>query len=305
MTKKIDTFLGYFNSGHLIVNAKREIFFSNQYMVNHLGWSQEALSQMSLGDIFSRASNIFIDSYVYPLLINEHCAEELQLTLVTAKGHKIAVVANIRLDEHQTTYWSVYSCANRDKLYQELIQAKELLEKQSEELLEMATVDSLTGLLNRRELDNRASKVLSQAKRSKSWVAVIVVDVDFFKAINDTYGHAFGDEVLQYLGTLLLKKRRDHDIVARFGGEEFVLVLPDINEENAFKVAEAIRVDIETTDFKGISITVSIGLSLNKNDNNEFDILFKEADSALYVAKKGGRNKSVLFEASFLKPVIK
>jgi len=273
-------------------------------MVNHLGWSQEALSEMSLGDIFSRASNIFIDSYVYPLLINEHCAEELQLTLITAKGDKIAVVANINLDQYQTTYWSLYGCANRDKLYQELIQAKELLEKQSEELLEMATVDSLTGLLNRRALDNRASKVLSQAKRSRSSVAVIIIDIDFFKVINDTYGHALGDDVLQYLGTLLLKKRRDHDIVARFGGEEFILVLPDVNEKNACKVAEAIRVDIETTQFKGISITVSIGVSLNKEDNNEFDVLFKEADSALYIAKKEGRNKSVLFEPSFLKPAI-
>lgn len=273
-------------------------------MVNHLGWSQEVLSEMSLGDIFSRASNIFIDSYVYPLLINEHCAEELQLTLITAKGDKIAVVANINLDQYQTTYWSLYGCANRDKLYQELIQAKELLEKQSEELLEMATVDSLTGLLNRRALDNRASKVLSQAKRSRSSVAVIIIDIDFFKAINDTYGHALGDDVLQYLGTLLLKKRRGHDIVARFGGEEFILVLPDVNEKNACKVAEAIRVDIETTQFKGISITVSIGVSLNKEDNNEFDVLFKEADSALYIAKKEGRNKSVLFEPSFLKPAI-
>jgi diguanylate cyclase (GGDEF)-like protein len=305
MTSQLDSFLGCFNSGHFVVNAKREISFSNQYMVNHLGWSQEALSEMSLSDIFSRASNIFIDSYVYPLLINEHCAEELQLTLITAKGNKVAVVANIRLDEYQTTYWSLFDCANRDKLYQELIHAKELLEKQGEELLEMATVDALTGLLNRRELDNRVRRLLSQAQRNKSSVAVIIIDIDFFKVINDTKGHAFGDDVLQHLGEVLLKRHREHDILARYGGEEFVLVLPDVNEENAFKVAEAIRVDIETTNFKGIGITVSIGVSLNKEDNNEFDILFKEADSALYIAKKGGRNKSVLFEPSFLKPAIK
>lgn len=274
-------------------------------MVNRLGWPQESLSEMSLSDIFTKASNIFIDSYVYPLLINEYCAEELQLTMLTSTGEKIPVVANIKLDEDQTTYWSLFDCVNRDKLYQELIKAKELLETQSQELLAMAAIDPLTGLLNRREMDNRVGRLLSQAQRNKSSVAVIILDVDFFKNINDDHGHAFGDEVLQNLGKILLESHREHDIVARFGGEEFVLVLPDVDEENAIKVAEVIRVDIEKTEIKGIHITVSIGVSLNKEDKNEFDILFKEADSALYIAKNGGRNKTVLFNSSFLKPAIK
>ena len=295
MATKLNAFLDRFYSGHLVVNAKREISFSNQYLVHRLGWPRETLSEMSLPDIFSKASNIFIDSYVYPLLINEHCAEELQLTLVSCKGEKIPVVANVRLDAEQTTYWSFYGCANRDKLYEELIQAKELLEKQSEELVEMATIDALTGLLNRRELDNRASKILSQAQRNKSSVAVIIIDIDFFKNINDTHGHTFGDDVLQYLGKFLRERYREHDIVARFGGEEFVLVLPDVDEENALKVTEALRADIEKIDINGVHITVSIGVSMNKETSNEFDILFKEADSALYSAKNSGRNKVVLF----------
>lgn len=289
------SFLDSFYSGHLAVNAKRDITYSNQHIMHLLGWQKEELSGMSLSNIFSKASNIFIESYVYPLLINEYCAEELQLTMISSKGKKVPVVACIRLDEEHTTYWSFFDCVNRDKLYQELIETKELLEKKGQELLEMATIDSLTGLLNRRELDNRAGITLSQAKRNKSSVAVMIIDIDCFKNINDIHGHAFGDVVLRHLGKILLKRHREHDIVARFGGEEFVLVLPDVDETKALKIAEKVRVDIEATEIKGIHITVSIGISINKDDKNEFDVLFKEADSALYEAKKKGRNRTQLY----------
>ena len=289
------SFIDKFYSGHLIVSAKREVFFSNQYIEERFGWTQEKLYGMNLSDIFTKASNIFIDSYVYPLLIHDFCAEELQLTMITAKGERLSVVANIKLDDDKTTYWSLYDCANRDKLYQELIKAKNQLEVQSQELIKMATVDSLTGLLNRRELNNRACKMLSQAIRARSSVAVIVVDIDFFKNINDTYGHAFGDEVLQNFSNLLLKNRREHDIIARFGGEEFVLILPDIEESDAFKVAETLREDIENSKINDISITVSIGICMNKNSKNVFDTLFKQADLALYDAKNSGRNKTVVY----------
>lgn len=290
----MDSFLDSFYSGHLVVNSKRTIIYSNQHIL-HLLDEQEAPSTVPLCNMFTKASNIFIDSYVYPLLINELCAEEVQLTVITSKGKKVPVVASIRLDEEHTTYWSLFDCANRDKLYQELIETKELLEKQSQELLEMATTDPLTGLLNRRELDNRAGRVLSQAQRNKSSVAVMIIDIDYFKNINDTHGHAVGDVVLQHLGKILLKGHREHDIVSRFGGEEFVLVLPDIDDANALSVAEKIRGDIETTKINGINITVSIGISINKDDKNEFDILFKEADSALYKAKNTGRNRVMLY----------
>ena len=125
----MQTSLDSFYSGHLVVSSKRGVIFSNRHISSLLGWEKEELSEMSLHDIFSKASNIFIDSYVYPLLMNETCAEELQLTMITSKGEKIPVVANISLDEDQTTHWSLLGCVNRDKLYQELIETKEVLEK--------------------------------------------------------------------------------------------------------------------------------------------------------------------------------
>jgi diguanylate cyclase (GGDEF)-like protein len=176
--------------------------------------------------------------------------------------------------------------------YTKSIQAKELLEIQNEELLDMATVDSLTGLLNRIVLDSRASKVLSQARRSRLSVAVIIIDIDFFKTIN---GHSFGDDTLRHLRRILLSRQRNHDLVARFGGEEFVLVLLDIDEKNAFKVAESLRITIEETKINGINITVSIGISIDNENKNDFETLFKEADTALFKAKGSGRHKTILF----------
>jgi diguanylate cyclase (GGDEF)-like protein len=288
-------FLDNFNSGHLVVSAKRQISFSNQYISKRLKMDKKELSGNSLSHIFTKASNIFIDSYVYPLLLNELVAEEIQLTMVTSSGERMPVVASIKLDEKQITYWSFFDCVNRDKLYQELIETKELLEKQSLELIEMATVDPLTGLLNRRSLDDRAGMVLSQAQRNNSSVAVVVIDIDHFKNVNDTYGHAFGDAVLQSLGKTLIEGRREHDIVARFGGEEFVLVLPNVDEKDALNISEKIRTDISKNTINDINVTVSIGVSLNNANKNEFDVLFKDADSALYKAKNMGRNQIVLF----------
>jgi diguanylate cyclase (GGDEF)-like protein len=291
----VPSFLDNFYSGHLVVSAKRQISFSNQYISKRLKIDKKELLGISLSHIFTKASNIFIDSYVYPLLLNELVVKEIQLTIVTSSRERIPVVASIKLDEKQITYWSFYICENRDKLYQELIETKELLEKQSLELIEMATVDPLTGLLNRRSLDDRAGMVLSQAQRNNSSVAMVVIDIDHFKNVNDTYGHAFGDAVLQSLGKTLTEGRREHDIVARFGGEEFVLVLPNVDEKDALNISEKIRTDISKNTINDINVTVSIGVSLNNANKNEFDVLFKDADSALYKAKNMGRNQTVLF----------
>lgn len=293
-TKTEDYSADWFDSGHLIVGANRKIQYSNNYLANYFGWSKDALATKNLSELFSKASNIFIDSYVYPLLINQNHVEEIQLTLLTSTGEKTPIVANVKLGDAQTTYWSIFGCVNRNKLYQELIQAKELLETQGQKLLELATIDPLTGLLNRREMDARVKRILLRSQRTKASVAVMIVDIDFFKEVNDTHGHDFGDDVLRKVSILLLKNRREYDITARIGGEEFILVLPDIEVKHAQQIAETIRKDIASTEINGIHITVSIGVTTNKQSINDFAVLFKEADMALYTAKRQGRNRTVL-----------
>lgn len=290
------SFLDQFFSGHMVVNEKRQVVWSNRYLSDLCGGFAQDPLPASLNSLFTKASIIFIDSYVYPLLIHEGVAEEIQLTLLNANDERIPVVVNIKKDANHLTYWSLYDCANRDKLYQELISAKEQLELQRHSLIELAAQDPLTGLLNRRELSHRAKQMLSQAQRTESPVAMLVVD--FFKVINDKHGHALGDEVLRGLSDELSKKRREYDIVARFGGEEFVLVLFDIDDHNALKVANTLRSNIEARDFNGIKITVSIGISMNvcrlagasPHFETDFETLFDKADSALYDVKNKGRN---------------
>ena len=167
------------------------------------------------------------------------------------------------------------------------------------EILKNATIDSLTGLYNRGQLDKRIKQEMATAKRTNSSLCCLMMDIDFFKKINDTYGHAVGDFALKEIANIIIKQVRENDIAARYGGEEFVILLPFTNLDEAKKVSERIRKKIENKKFKTgsleLHITVSMGLSLF--DPNKDNISFQEeADKALYEAKNNGRNQLVLFE---------
>lgn len=285
--------LNDFLSGHLIVNKDRKIIFCNTYICELSDQSEAALINTPLSNCITKASNIFIDSYVYPLLINESVAQEIQITWIGPDGTTIPVVVNIKLGKNGLSYWSVYVCINRDKLQSEWLKVNDKLEKQSQELFRLATTDPLTGLLNRRELQTQAKKVIHQAARSLSTFALMSVDVDYFKRVNDTYGHQTGDKVLIHLANILTKERRVNDLVARIGGEEFVLILPDIGEADAFLLAEKLRETVAKNVIENLKITISIGLVVTIKDTLiDFDTLLQASDKALYDAKNTGRNKT-------------
>lgn len=168
-----------------------------------------------------------------------------------------------------------------------------------------ATVDALTGLDNRRQVNKRLMQEASVVSRTRRPLSVLLLDVDFFKNINDTYGHSAGDYVLKNMAKVFIKCIRDYDIVGRYGGEEFIILLPDTSLEGARVLAERIRVGVEKTEFKltkslsdkeeTIKITISIGVSsFDGKDKNPADV-YDEADIALYKAKQEGRNKVVVF----------
>ena len=293
MTTSTNVDLNKFLSGHLIVNKDRNIVFCNTYVCDLSDQLEQNLINTPLSKSLTKASNIFVDSYIYPLLINETLAQEIQLTWVDKNGKKTAVIANIKLGSDGLSYWSVYMCANRDKLQSAWLQANEKLEKQSQELFLLATTDPLTGLLNRRELQAQALKIIHQADRNSSTFALLSIDVDFFKCVNDTYGHQAGDKVLIDLAHVLTKERRVNDLVARVGGEEFILILPDIDEKNAFLLAEKLRKNVESRSIDNIKITISIGLVVTQKDSTiDLDILLQSSDNALYDSKEGGRNRT-------------
>jgi len=168
------------------------------------------------------------------------------------------------------------------------------LQEANAELERQATTDPLTQLLNRRGFEARATLALALAIRNERPLSVLTLDIDFFKRINDTYGHDVGDVVLQTLARTLLQRARQTDVVARFGGEEFVLLLPDTDVKGAEYMAENLRQTIAALEITPVGhITVSIGVSslyLNqaKDSLNE---MIKRSDAALYEAKFSGRNK--------------
>ncbi|MEO7083033.1 MAG: GGDEF domain-containing protein [Gemmatimonadaceae bacterium] len=163
-------------------------------------------------------------------------------------------------------------------------------------LAEQIGTDPLTGCVNRRTLAVRLRSDLRHARRRASSVAVVAIDLDNFKEINDSRGHPVGDVVLQQIVSIMMSTARDTDTVARSGGDEFVIVLPDTDWEGAVSFAERLRVRVAEERFgppgSSIEVTISIGVALARSrDQISTDMLLAEADSALYKAKSGGRNR--------------
>lgn len=197
----------------------------------------------------------------------------------------------------------ISSPVNLDEL---LIRANSLLKiKELRETLGVATTtDELTGLHNRKYLHERLDAEISRAKRYKTQLSCLLFDIDFFKVVNDMYGYDWGDVLLKYLAEKLKNLVRKEDVLTRYGDEEFLLVLPNTSEENAFLFAERFRRDIERMEFipAGESerhpITISGGISTYpclENVDEDTNTLIRYAEHALYNAKKRGKNKIIQF----------
>jgi two-component system cell cycle response regulator len=165
--------------------------------------------------------------------------------------------------------------------------------------IEMAITDPLTGLYNRRYMENHLSALVEQAAARGKPLTALVLDIDYFKSINDTHGHDAGDDVLRQFATRIRKSIRGIDLACRFGGEEFVIVMPETDMAVATIVAERLRRRIASEAFSiqqgsgAIEVTISIGIAtLDATDDNANSIL-KRADQALYRAKRDGRNRVV------------
>lgn len=176
-----------------------------------------------------------------------------------------------------------------------VIEAKRLMGT----LRESALNDALTGLRNRRFLQEYAESLVAGALRRGKCTALIMCDIDYFKQVNDTHGHATGDAILKETAGIIGRSIRASDLLIRFGGEEFLAVLLDVNEGESVAIAEKIRQNVEKAKFKlpegVLQKTISLGVSEFPNDTNMFWQAIKYADVALYKAKEGGRNKTMRF----------
>ena len=174
------------------------------------------------------------------------------------------------------------------------------------EILKHATLDALTGFYNKRQLEERTKQEVSGAKRKNKPLCAIMIDIDFFKKVNDTYGHAVGDIVLKTVAHIIKSQLRDYDIAGRYGGEEFTILLPFTTIAEARMVAERLRFAVEKKlidiskvvpdmQEKNINVTISSGVHQLQPGEDENELIQK-ADKALYEAKANGRNKVVVYD---------
>jgi len=165
--------------------------------------------------------------------------------------------------------------------------------------IEMAITDALTGLFNRRYMGNHLSTLIEQAGARGKPLSALMLDIDYFKSINDTYGHDAGDDVLRDLALRVKRSIRGIDLACRTGGEEFVIVMPETDMAVAAMVAERLRRRIAAEPFpinqgqRTIPVTLSIGIAALRGQDDNAASLLKRADQALYRAKRDGRNRVV------------
>jgi len=200
----------------------------------------------------------------------------------------------------------VYDQERRLRDYQNVLE--DAVDKRTKELKDtnvklhlLATTDSLTGVKNRRSYFDSSDSMIPHIRREKQDLGVLMIDIDKFKSINDTHGHATGDEALKIVANELIKVVRKSDIFGRIGGEEFATTLPNTSLEGTMLVAEKMRTIIEKIDFASddgslIKLRVSIGVSMLEDEDNTLEDLLHRADLALYKAKESGRNQVCYLE---------
>ena len=237
------------------------------------------------------------------------------ITLISAQGKRVSLAINAtaigQADDHAQgvliTFDNVSDVEEKnsqlEKTLGKLQQTQKEVTEQNQQLQILATRDPLTNTLNRRSLFQGLETLISETFWGNADLCFIMVDIDHFKSVNDNYGHSTGDRVIVFLSQCLAQHARTTDLIARFGGEEFCVVLPNTNIQEAVAVAERIRLTIETShggDYeKSLKITASFGVSTLSETAHDGETLLEQADSALYKAKNNGRNQVVMWQEEF------
>ncbi|MDF1666754.1 MAG: diguanylate cyclase [Planctomycetota bacterium] len=211
------------------------------------------------------------------------------------------------VDEYLTVYGYIYldnpygefNLSSTDFEALEALAAQAAIALQNSHLYRLATIEQLTGLLNRHTFEKFLSRELNRVRRQNSSLALIMLDIDHFKRVNDTHGHQVGDVVLKQCARQMKNALRREDLVGRYGGEEFIVCLTDVNTRDALNIAEKIRSSVEDAILseKKLKITISLGVAMFPEHGKNSQFLIKCADEALYYAKNSGRNRVELWNA--------
>jgi len=310
--------------GVIIVDEKEQILLANKAFTEKTGLTFNSLLGMKASDLPWKSISDKKSGLSLPWLkVIETGKSTIGAQLVFKKskndGIKFAINASPILDTDLKSQGvlitlddiSVLEKRNTDlkTAVSELQKTQFQVQQQNKELSFLATRDPLTGCLNRRSFSEQFQTLFDQAKKSGAELSCLMVDIDHFKRVNDNYGHATGDEVIKLIAEILKNNSRSQDLVGRYGGEEFCLVLPDMPIDVAIKSAERIRLRIKDESASrfesGPQVTASLGVATILDNPESPSQLNSFADEALYLAKESGRNKVVRWTPSSDKPIAK
>lgn len=282
-----------------------ELYYANPALVRLLGAAQvDQIMWRSFLDFIAPERREHIADNYRRRLAGEAVESVYESCLQTLQGELIDVEISVGL----ATYHGVTVTVAVVRDIRARKQVERELQRANQELLRLSTTDALTGLYNRRYLMDTMNGEFSRARRYWTPLAIMMIDVDHFKLVNDRFGHHVGDEVLEHLGQVLHERTRQSDIAARYGGEELTVLLPQTAPEQALAVAETLRQLIAEKPFVDedgieVSVTISIGLACFPDLGvDSAERLLQYADTALYQAKEQGRNRVVMARLDMISP---
>ncbi|MER2028901.1 MAG: sensor domain-containing diguanylate cyclase [Solibacillus sp.] len=324
----MDRRLAQLPCGYINTNEQYTIIDVNETFLQWTNYRLEELYGQHLEKLFSSSSKLIFHSYFYPNMAMYQFVDELFINIQNAAGQTMPCLVNakqVNMEGENFVDIVMMPMNKRIEYEREVRQAKLLLEEaynektiahehlqqinkkieekqqqliqMNEELQYISNTDNLTGIGNRRFFHQKLQIHIEQFNKHGIPFSLLVMDIDHFKQVNDIYGHAIGDLVLAQLGVLLKTAARDQDIPARFGGEEFILLLGQTDEEKAFEIAQQLIKQFEKTIWPSVGrLTVSIGSTTFKKGDTESSV-FEHADDALYESKRNGRNQATQYEA--------
>lgn len=311
MDKRLFDILNYVNEGIIITNHELEIIFWNKRMEELTNITESLLNtkvyegipslnrgyfREAMNSVIEKDYKFFFSSVMHKGLISEETQLNVKLSRFESEGSKYLIVECIDVT-------SQIIRINQLKDYNnELHALNKKLKEQEQEITRLAYYDKLTGLANRTFFYNMAEKLLHDAKRNNKKIGLMFIDVDKFKNINDTYGHAAGDKVLVEVAKILEESIRQSDMVARHGGDEFLILLSDCKSYSNYRIIASriasanknIKIDENTE----IEISLSIGVSFYPKDGDNIDQLITKADKAMYRVKSIGGNQCIHYFGS-------
>jgi diguanylate cyclase (GGDEF)-like protein len=310
-TKLLNFIVDRAHVGIFVVNHKREIVLWNQFMEIHSERKADTVVGKNLFEEFPELPQKWLDRKIENVYIlkNFSFTSWEQRPYLFKFAHNRPMTGGVDCMRQDCTLMPVkdeagevqYVCftlfdVTDTSIYQQQLQ------KTTEKLREMSNRDGLTGLFNRRYIEETLSTEYDRARRyGNNKLSVILIDIDFFKKVNDSYGHLAGDEVLRVVSQRLNDALRGTDLLGRYGGEEFMVVLPETDIKGAIILAERLRLAIETkpitAEGEALSIAISLGVTELHEKTSSYEQLIAEADAGLYQSKDDGRNCVTVFSA--------